>query len=117
MTIWLESGDYPKFLGCADLGISLHTSTSGIDLPMKVLDFYGGELPVCARNFQCLDELVQHGNNGMVFESSAELADQMFDLLVNEDKYLKLKEGVRGMTRWRENWINCAADIIQKASS
>lgn len=117
MTIWLEAGDYPKFLGCADLGISLHTSTSGIDLPMKVLDFYGGELPVCARNFECLDELVQHGSNGMIFESCNELADQMFDLLVDEKMYLKLKEGVRGMIRWRENWVHCAADIIQSTSS
>ncbi|KAL3798416.1 hypothetical protein HJC23_005069 [Cyclotella cryptica] len=118
-TLWLEAVDYPKLLGCATLGISLHTSTSGLDLPMKVLDMFGCHVPVCAIGFDCLAELVKDGVNGRIFQNADELSNQLFGLL----KGYPSKEGggseletyklsIHGMKRWKENWEESAQHLI-----
>jgi len=127
-TLWLEPADYPRLLACADLGVSLHTSTSGLDLPMKVLDLFGCAVPVCARNFSCLSELVKDGVNGRVFDSSAELEEQLWGLLneLNERQnqpphaygvLAEYSQVLQNQTRWNENWKKHALPVLCTASA
>uniref|UniRef100_A0A8C6QQW6 Chitobiosyldiphosphodolichol beta-mannosyltransferase n=1 Tax=Nannospalax galili TaxID=1026970 RepID=A0A8C6QQW6_NANGA len=109
-TPWLEAEDYPLLLGSADLGVCLHMSSSGLDLPMKVVDMFGCCLPVCAVNFKCLHELVRHGENGLVFKDAEELAVQLQMLFSNfPDPAGKLNEFRKNLReseqlRWDESW-------------
>ncbi|CAK9814223.1 Chitobiosyldiphosphodolichol beta-mannosyltransferase [Anthophora plagiata] len=117
ITPWLENEDYPKILASADLGICLHTSSSGLDLPMKIIDMFGCELPVFSYNFKCLPELVQHNENGMVFSYDTELAVQLklwFEDFPNNDIQHKLNKKFREKlnkfqkNRWHANWVSIA---------
>lgn len=75
--LFVSAKDYPVVLGCADLGISMHQSSSGRDLPMKVVDMFGCGVPVLARDFACIGELVRDGANGRIFRTGDELGDQL----------------------------------------
>jgi len=127
LTLWLEPADYPRLLACADIGVSLHTSTSGIDLPMKILDNFGCEVPVCAYNFPCLKELVDDDVNGRTFESVSDLHEQLLGLLSPLDKYpgswpphsfgdlARYSRKLLGRKKWEENWREIALPAIQAA--
>ncbi|KAM0681952.1 mannosyltransferase [Mitosporidium daphniae] len=54
---WFSLLDYYSLLSAADLGISFHVSSSGLDFPMKIIDMVSCNTPqIAALEFQCLKE-------------------------------------------------------------
>lgn len=114
-TTWLTTDDYARLLASASLGISLHTSSSGVDLPMKVVDMFGAGLPVLGWDrFQAWPELVTEGVNGMGFGSSGELLDHLVDLFENPSKLEKIRAGARKESnrRWNDEWDPIAGRLL-----
>jgi beta-1,4-mannosyltransferase len=118
-TRWLEPEDYPRIVGAADLGLCLHRSSSGVDIPMKVADLFGVGVPVCALDYgACLAERVRHGDNGLLFSTPRQLADLLFDLFEgypDEPSLLtRLRAGARRSARptWEEGWAKEARPVL-----
>jgi beta-1,4-mannosyltransferase len=116
---WLEPEDYPRVVGSADLGLCLHRSSSGLDIPMKVADLFGAGVPVCALDYgACLAERVRHGDNGLLFSKAVQLADVLFDLFETfpaDQKMLdRLRAGARKSARptWEEGWMREAKPVL-----
>ncbi|KAI1185133.1 glycosyltransferase family 33 protein [Nemania serpens] len=111
LTAWLSLSDYASLLRSADLGVCLHKSSSGVDLPMKVVDMFGSGLPVVAyAGYASFGELVKEGTNGCGFETAEELAGILARLLSTgrdgEDELARLRRGAREESelRWDEEW-------------
>jgi beta-1,4-mannosyltransferase len=133
-TLWLENADYPVLLSAADLGICLHTSTSGLDLPMKVVDMLGSGLPVCAVKYNCIGELVHTAAdsnsssssssssesttaNGCLFETSEQLCNLLVQLLQGfgngTEALRQLTNNASAIGTWEDNWSAVAWPVMQ----
>ena len=123
-TRWLEPEDYPRIVGAADLGLCLHRSSSGLDIPMKVADLFGAGVPVCALDYgACLAERVRHGDNGLLFSTARQLSDLLFDLFETypdePSLLMRLRTGARRSARptWEEGWTKEARSVLLPAAN
>ena len=117
-TCWLAPEDYPRLLAAADLGVCVHRSTSGLDLPMKLADMHGCGLPVCVLDYgPVLRERLPEGRHGRYFSSAEALATQIVELF---DRFpdgaalttlrARARDGER--TSWRQGWNREARDVL-----
>ncbi|KAK5168982.1 mannosyltransferase [Saxophila tyrrhenica] len=116
-TAWLSTEDYASLLGSADVGISLHTSSSGVDLPMKVVDMLGTGLPVLGwSKFEAWPELIHEGDNGCGFESAEGMTILLKDLFGDGGQRLqRLRQGALKdcERRWDDEWMPVAGQLLQ----
>jgi beta-1,4-mannosyltransferase len=118
-TRWLDPEDYPRIVGSADVGLCLHRSSSGVDIPMKVADLFGARVPVCALDYgACLAERVRHGENGLLFSNSRQLAELLFDMFetfpAQSPLLDRLRAGANRSARptWEEGWMTEARAVL-----
>ncbi|CAG8196244.1 unnamed protein product [Penicillium olsonii] len=114
-TAWLSVHDYAQLLASSSLGVSLHTSSSGVDLPMKVVDMFGAGLPVVGWDrFRAWPELVTEGVNGLGFGSSVQLAEHLLELFGDDNKLENLRRGAQNESRrrWNDEWDPIAGTLF-----
>lgn len=107
--VFLPHSEYVNLLASADLGVCLHSSTSGLDLPMKVVDMFGAGLPVLALDFPTIPDLVVHGKNGLVFQADAASLAQSLEVAFRDYKnpnstLATLRANVAMNETWDDMW-------------
>jgi len=115
---WIPAAEYPAFLAAADVGVSLHRSASGVDLPMKIADLLGAGVPVCALAYApCLAEMLRDGESGLLFDTAEELAVRLRTLLAGQADERGLlatlrRNVVASPERWRDGWNRAARPLL-----
>ena len=118
-TIWLEPDDYPRLIGMADLGLCLHQSSSGLDLPMKLADLRGAGVPAAVYDYApVVGEVMTAGQEGMTFRDPGDLAN----VLIGVANRTSLPDSPLGRSRawlaanpperWRAQWDATARPVL-----
>jgi beta-1,4-mannosyltransferase len=118
-TLWLEPADYPVCVGMADLGLCLHQSSSGLDLPMKLADFRGAGVPAAAFDYSpVLAEALTNGKEGVTFRDPGELANLLVSVAkrsATSDSPLARSRAwlaAHPAERWEDQWKATAGPVL-----
>ena len=116
---WYAPGEYEAALASADIGLSLHRSTSGLDLPLKVVDMLGCGLPSLVLDYgPALREQVDEASGARFFSNANELTRLLTDLAHGWPDATRLAE-LRAGTRnafprlWDEEWSAIAEPMFR----
>ncbi len=114
--LWLSMEDYAALLGSADVGVSLHRSASGVDLPMKIADMRGAGLPLLVLDYgDVLREAVGDEPAAAFFRSAEELADALVRLSNEETSSATLRPSPPVEERWETNWSRRVLPLVAPA--
>ena len=117
-TGWLPDDLYRDLLRAAHLGISMHRSASGLDLPMKIVDMIEADLPVLAYDYApCLAELLPRERAAGLFTTAAGLAELLGTLLRDHPELTGLagiRAAMHGLAAptWGEEWRRVALPVF-----
>ncbi len=108
-TGFLPEAEYRDLLRHADLGLSLHNSSSGLDLAMKVADLFAERVPVLALQYAAglgdrpaLPEQIRDGVTGFIFADAAELAALLARIACDPKPLDQMRCNIA--QQWTETW-------------
>ncbi len=119
-TLWLEPADYPTLIGMADLGLCLHQSSSGLDLPMKLADLRGCGVPVAVFDYApVLGEVMTAGRHGVTFRDPGRLCRPCWsplrsETIATDSPLARSREWLAGNPpeRWDAQWKAAARPVL-----
>jgi beta-1,4-mannosyltransferase len=117
-TAWYSPEEYPEALASADLGLSLHASAGGLDVPIKLCELLACGVPVLCLDYgPAVRERIRDGVNGRLFASATELADLLDELLGGfpvAPSLERLRAGVRAEPResWESSWQRSVLPLL-----
>jgi beta-1,4-mannosyltransferase len=118
--VWLEPADYPTMVGMADLGLCLHQSSTGLDLPMKLADLRGAGVPVATYDYApVLGEVMTTGQEGVTFRDPGDLAALLVNLATGAESadspVARSREWLRQNPpeRWDAQWQAHAREVLR----
>ena len=116
--VWLEPEEYPVLVGMADLGLCLHQSSSGLDLPMKLADLRGAGVPVAAYDYApVISEVMTSGQEGVLFRDPGELANLLVSVATAATPGSPLAPSRAWLQqhppeRWDDQWSAAARPVL-----
>jgi len=119
-TGYVPDEEYWRLIRTADLGLSLHRSSSGLDLAMKVVDLFGAGVPVCAFDYGgSIGEQVVEGETGFLFRTAEELAALLARIGSHPEIPAELRTTVRQRWppspfagSWSEEWRTVVLPVL-----
>ena len=108
---------YSRMLGASDVGLSVHRSSSGLDLPMKVVDMFGSGLPVIALQYPALSELVD-SESGWTFDDAHSLFSILRLLVLEDPEGQHLSQKRRHVLsnrtkKWSQTWLETMSGMLE----
>lgn len=114
---WFRQDEYQRRLRQSTIGLSLHRSTSNLDLPMKVSDMIGAGLPMLVLDYDpVLREMIDERST-MFFRTGPELVTAITTLLENlpdNDRLVNMRRAAAAAETdtWEAAWSRIVSPIF-----
>ncbi|EZG78877.1 putative glycosyltransferase, partial [Gregarina niphandrodes] len=116
--LFVDYADYHSVLRAADLGVSSHRSSSGLDLPMKVVDMFTAGIPVLSYYYPTVGEQIDFKHTYQTKRELVQLLKQRLDARTLDTAHTldaAHPSTARDTRTWEEEWrakVHCVFDEL-----